>query len=289
MPPSPACPPRCGAPDQLRSGPTAQRLLDEAVAQGNAATLENIYRLYFYTDAGYQAAYLLGEALLAEGQPLSAARCFARLRASPGARRFEPMLSVKLAASYYLADDRQQTLEALETLRKDFPRLMLRVGGRDLPGPGPGEQALTWLAAQIGDRQPGGPGRGEQWLVHRGNAARNATSQGDEPVALRWQARTSDNPQLLDERLGVVPYLMRRSEQRGQLALPSTQGLVVRRPRGAARIGRPGTRRDALDSTGWWSSTWRPESACSRPTSRSRRFSSTPPRSAPIRLAAPRW
>ncbi len=215
---------------QLRSGPTAQRLLDEAVAQGDAQALEKICRLYFYTEAGYQAAFLLGEACLSEGQPLSAARCFARLKGSPGARRFEPALSVKLAASYYLADDRQQALQTLEVLRKEFPRMMLNVSGRDIPGPGPGDQALAWLAVLVGERQPGGAARGDQWLVHRGNAARNAPSSGDEPIALRWRVRSSDNPQLVDEREGVVPYLMRRGEQRGQLALPSAQPLVVRRP-----------------------------------------------------------
>src|SRR5207249_730503 len=95
---------------QLRFGVPAQRLLDEALGEGNTTALEKICRLYFYTEAGYQAAYLLGEAYLDEGQPLAAARCFRRLKESPGARRFDPALTAKLAASYYLADNAQQAV-----------------------------------------------------------------------------------------------------------------------------------------------------------------------------------
>ena len=54
-------------------GTDAQRLLEQAVADGGVAGLAAVSRRYFHTEAGYEATFLLGLNHFNHGRPLAAA------------------------------------------------------------------------------------------------------------------------------------------------------------------------------------------------------------------------
>jgi hypothetical protein len=220
---------------ELRYGGAARQLVQAAVRNGDLPALEKAYRLYFHTEAGQTAAFLLGEQYLEQGHWLRAALCFTRLLASPGGARFEPSLSFKLAASQYWAGMNQDAQVTLARLRQEHPRARLNVAGRDMPLFGDDRAALEWLAGIVGDGRGGQTGTAAQWLVYGGNPARSATTQGDEPVVVPWRTTNSLNPEYValsgrgDERdRGLLPELVRRFSQRSVVALPSGHPLIVR-------------------------------------------------------------
>ena len=86
---------------ELHSGGNAQRMLDEAVAAGDATKLAAASGRYFHTRAGYEATFLLGLYDLDHGLPLAGALTLRRLREAPAAGdRFEPALTLAMAAGW---------------------------------------------------------------------------------------------------------------------------------------------------------------------------------------------
>ena len=75
--------------------------LAAAIATRNCAELESIARLAANTDAGFQAALLLGYVYLDQRQPLEAVGWLQRLAEDPAVRgRYEPQVSVLLALAW---------------------------------------------------------------------------------------------------------------------------------------------------------------------------------------------
>jgi outer membrane protein assembly factor BamB len=187
---------------ELQFGADARALLDEAVSTANFWKLNEVVRRYFHTKAGYEAMHLLGRLHFDRGYPLAAALCFKRISEAPVASRFDPELSVLLAACWLHAERPQLAAETLAPLRQRFPRAEIRIGsGNALPLPDP-QNALAWLRSHFQDRDLEDSGA-TAWLLHRGDAARNATARGGMPLStLRWQAPTAEfqsDETLIDE------------------------------------------------------------------------------------------
>ena len=98
---------------QMLYGHEAQNLLEEALANGDAAKLAGVAGRFFHTQAGYEATFLLGLYHLDHGWPLEAARKLQKLRAVSGApNRFEPALTLAMAAGFLESGDPKGSEEA---------------------------------------------------------------------------------------------------------------------------------------------------------------------------------
>ena len=143
-------------------GQVARRMLEDATARGDRAALDEVVRRFFHTQAGYEAAYLLGNRLLDDSKLLAAAAQFDRLRLSPGGRRFEPMLSLKTAYCCMRSGLSEKALQILSSVEADAAGTSVKIGGRSRHHPragfespamaGSGDGTATARAALAGDR-----------------------------------------------------------------------------------------------------------------------------------------
>ena len=86
---------------ELEFGAKAKRLLEEAVAAGDAQSLAEVSRRFFHTRAGYEATFLLGLDHLDRGRPLAGALTLQRLAdAAEASDQFEPALSLAMATGW---------------------------------------------------------------------------------------------------------------------------------------------------------------------------------------------
>ncbi|HEX6963347.1 MAG TPA: hypothetical protein VF175_15880, partial [Lacipirellula sp.] len=173
----------------------AARMLDEAIEAGDAAAMQAVARRYFYTSAGYDAAFLLAMDEADAGNHLSAALNYQQLLESPeAAAKFEPHLSLRAAASWLAAGEEARAREILEGLYSRGHRTV-QVGGRQHRLDA-ADQSLSWLRNTVGDLAIS-DGPQEQWLTYRGNAARNSATAGGLPhMRVRWKVRLLGHPQL---------------------------------------------------------------------------------------------
>lgn len=204
---------------ELRFGPQARQQLDLAVARGDGAKLAEVSRQFFHTAAGHEATFLLGVDHLDHGRPLAAALMLDRLRQSPGAERFEPSLSLYLAAAWFRSGGADRAGEVLTALRLNRPQGLVEVAGRSVLLPDDSRELVSWLRDAVGAPATPAPDRAERWAMYRGDPARNLAVRGDVPLLnLRWHvptAESSEVEQLLrdmrrvyrDQNLVVLPAL----------------------------------------------------------------------------------
>src|SRR5262249_19156345 len=157
---------------ELQFGAKANQLLSAAATAGDIATIEQVARLYFHTQAGYQATLLLGRHHLDHSQPMAAATCFERLQTAPAAQQpFEPALSVLLATSYARGHAaREKVAAALENIDANST---IRLGGKSVHVPRDSEDKLAWLDAEQ-RQQPAkqSDDESQDWILARGNPSR---------------------------------------------------------------------------------------------------------------------
>jgi len=209
---------------ELQFGAAARALLDEAVVEGDVGKLSEVVRRYFHTQSGYEAMVLLGRVHLDRGHPLAAALCFQRLLEAPAAvTRYDPELSVLLAACWADGGMPEKARQTLADVRRRFPDRRLRLEGRDV-ALGEGD-LLAWLERYVGNSPAPSRSEAAEWLVHRGNAERNASSSGGLPLTnFRWQVPTPSDPS--DEKL--IRELIDAHASQMLPAIPGVQPLVVR-------------------------------------------------------------
>ena len=172
----------------LQFGATARHLLDKAVADGDMDGVSAVVRRYFNTQAGFEAAWLLGRQHLDHGQTLAAALTFQMLYDLPRAReRFEPALSMTLATCWLRAGLPARVETLLGELRKQGSRP--RIAEREVPLFANDAQAVEWLIAHTASPPEVIAAEVAQWSTHRGDPARNAASSGGSPLLStpRWQ------------------------------------------------------------------------------------------------------
>jgi outer membrane protein assembly factor BamB len=208
---------------ELQFGTRATQLLSAAAATGDIATIEQVSRLYFHTQAGYQATLILGRHHLDHGQPMAAAMCFERLRKAPAAQdAFEPMLSVLLATSYVRGHASEKAKAALN---ENDSGTTVRLGGKTVRLFADGADKVAWLQAEAEQAETKqGSDESKDWMLARSSPARNPESAGDVPLLTpRWRVSTTNQPVMERALRGI----RERFVEQGLARLPAMQPLAV--------------------------------------------------------------
>ena len=210
---------------ELQYGAQARQMLNEALRDGNLATLAEASRRFFHTEASYEATLILGSHLLDHGQPLAAALCFERLKkSSPASHKLEPMLSVRLASCWVRAGLNDKAEETLAELAADRGGSKVHIGGQDIALATDEDQITNWIHRHLGTPQPTLASQPDRWLMFGGNSSRNARSAGGEPLLEpRWRVPTALEPQTEQ----LVSRLRQTYADRQVSALPALHPLVV--------------------------------------------------------------
>jgi outer membrane protein assembly factor BamB/tetratricopeptide (TPR) repeat protein len=181
---------------ELLFGAKAERMLADALAAGDMTAVAEVARRYFHTRAGYDATLLLGRHQLDHNEPLAAALCFQRLLGTPAAEKYQPGLSVMLAACWLRGGMEQRARQVLMELKKRDPGATIRLAGKEVKLFSAADEvhAMSWLVENFGQQQTAGAVEAANWALFRGNPARNAVSAGGMPLLNpRWRARIAPN------------------------------------------------------------------------------------------------
>lgn len=167
---------------ELHRGTDARLALERAIESGDLESLMEVTRMYFHTEAGYDAMLLLGYRYLSDGQPLAAAYCFQRLVESPAATQFDPQLTLLWATSLQSGGMTEQAAESLIALERRMPGVSLQIGRNVVRLPREGELTSDWIGSHLG--MPGGWGQPaeNEWCLFRGNPSRTAHASGSFPL-----------------------------------------------------------------------------------------------------------
>lgn len=171
----------------------ADRMLREAVQEGDAPAIVAVARRWFHTPAGQKATMLAALDALDADQPLAAAAWLDRLAAVKPAA-WEPTLSVMRAIAWLRAGDEAAAVAILEAARGSGAAVV-RIGGQDVSlsfAPG---GAAAWLATQAG---PTAAARraADEWTMHRGDPSRNATVAASRPLLVpRYRVPLTRHPE----------------------------------------------------------------------------------------------
>jgi outer membrane protein assembly factor BamB/predicted negative regulator of RcsB-dependent stress response len=214
-------------------GQVARRMLEDATARNDRAALDEVVRRFFHTEAGYEAAYLLGNRLLDDSKLLAAEAHFDRLRTSPGGRRFEPMLSLKTAYCCVQSGLTENALQILRALQPGAGGNSIKIGGRSVAIPAGETKDLQWLAEVIGKARPAPPSPATDWPMVGGDPSRNAEGASALPLGEPiWTHSVIRDPNFFGKnRFDHVESVLQAFEHelgdRGGLTLPVTEPLVV--------------------------------------------------------------
>lgn len=210
---------------ELQFGATARRTLNEATSSHDINGLMEVSRRFFYTEAGAEATLLLGRHHFDHGRPLAAALCFQRLLDTPGAGdRFEPLLSLSLAACWIRAGNLDSAKTVLVQLKQRHPSATVQIAGKPIALFGGDAQALAWLENQIGEPPTERNLISDQWIMHRGDAQRNSSSHGAMPLlSHRWRVRTATQPEIEQ----TIDKLRKAYLSQDIISLPTMHPLAV--------------------------------------------------------------
>ena len=181
---------------RLRYGIQARKILEKALQSDDFTGVSQVMQRFFFTDAGFDAAMLLGHYHLDEGRPIAAANCFSRVTRSAEARAIhDPEASVLLATCWMLADLPKRSVAALTELKKNNNRDSIMFMGQPVQLFDEGDEALDWLQNLIGDSPLQEIATVNQWVMSGGNPQRNARSGTGFPlISPRWSTVTLNNP-----------------------------------------------------------------------------------------------
>ena len=210
---------------ELQCGARARRLLEEGLSTRAPHLLAECSRRYFHTEAGYEATLLLGYSQLAQGNTLAAARAFERLAAAPAAvDRYEPELSLSLAAAWWYGQRAERSVATLMNRQRNFPNAPVQIAGKPLPIFEREDQALSWLEQVLHPHDAYAAPLARDWLMFRADPERSARAAGGKPVTVaRWRAATA--PQWDEQK--TLQSLLRQQQRSLGTSLIGLQPIVV--------------------------------------------------------------
>ena len=181
---------------RLRYGIQAKKMLEKALQGDDFSGVSQVMQRFFFTDAGFDAAMLLGHYHLDEGRPVAAANCFARVTGTVEGRAIhDPEASVLLATCWMLGDSPNRARQALTELKKTSDQDTITFMGRPVQMFAESDQDLEWLEKLIGDSPLQEIEMVNQWVMSGGNPQRNARSGTGFPlIKPRWSTVTLNNP-----------------------------------------------------------------------------------------------
>lgn len=181
---------------RLRYGIQAKKMLEKALQSDDFTGVSQVMQRFFFTDAGFDAAMLLGHYHLDEGRPIAAANCFSRVtRYSEGRAIHDPEASVLLATCWMLGDSRVRAITALTELKKNNDQDSINFMGKPVRLFDNRDQTLSWLENLIGDSPLQEIAMVNQWVMSGGNPQRNARSGTGFPlISPRWSTVTLNDP-----------------------------------------------------------------------------------------------
>ncbi len=222
------------------TSPVADALLKEALEQNDEDKLAKIARLYFHTPAGYEATYRIALRKFDNGEPMAAGLLLMRLGRIPeAARRWEPLLSARIALSFIRAGMPHEAEAVLKKLEASNRTAALTMGTKPRRLFDPTGKPAAWLSELMKSQAGLQYASDADWLMHRAGPTRNVIlPKPESALAEPWQVATVADPFYkeaqdtleteLDQQLQSVVSVQRGGRFRQQRpSLPSRQPLVV--------------------------------------------------------------
>ncbi len=228
---------------RLQFSADANEILKEAVAKNDIARIAELTRRFLHTSEGMEGAYRLGAWHMNQSEPLAAALWFDRMHSlSNEAKKWEPHLSLRRAASWYRAGFEVKARDALLDLKtSQRDETTIRVGGFDYELFDQESNAIDWLKKTLDMIAGSGLAGENDWVTFRLTPTRNAILKpAVETVSTKWTQATlaTDQLELWNERADSsaiqqeLPAILNRlkaqhGKSQAPLPLPAPQPFVV--------------------------------------------------------------
>jgi len=184
---------------QLSYGGLAENLLKESRESGRAAPLGMILRNYLHTEAGAEAALLLGTYQLDRGNYLAASLCFEKLLEREGPAAVSPTALARAALAFHMAGDQTSRDRMFAELRQRGLR-EVRVATEAV--------SIDDWKNQLGTMVRAPEAGVHDWPLVGGNPKRNGSAPGGiaflEPNWTKSTVRFDDSKGLLSPALSSV-------------------------------------------------------------------------------------
>lgn len=205
---------------ELRYGPAARKMLEQAASTRDWGSVREVRRRYFHTQAGYDASWLLAQHEMLEGHPIAASVLLDDVVDVPRAvNRLGNGVLVLHAAACKLA--KRKLPAALVGVSGSAARIT--IDGVEQGGPADGEIS-DWLEQFYGTTEKLVKGQLGEYRIFNASENRNGASSGQMPLSnVRWQLDTTVSPK--QQRL--VNELTRVMEGSDQMPPPSWVPLRV--------------------------------------------------------------
>ncbi len=201
-------------------GTIARLALEDALAQGNMELAAQTAKRYFFSQAGSEAAFLVGMYFMDKNQPTAAMEKFQKLYEFPRlGMRFEPVLTLYFAASCFAAGAKDEALQILhDAEKKPTPQWnSLALGGKTPASQVTSGNLSAWLQEQFPVLESYLPSDTLQnWRLMLQNTARSSDlGTVSLPVMTPcWRVPTIDDP----EGSAMLFLLQQKQEEEGFFA-----------------------------------------------------------------------
>lgn len=216
---------------ELQYGAQARRDLADARKKGDPYLLAGVVQRYFHTEAGAEAADLLGTYHLDHGQALMAALCYERLlfpettaKPADAPRRKQaemPLTLFKAALAFRRAGDAERAEQTWKQLASRAGREGLRVGDKTV--------ALAVARAELERGTSARTVETTEVTLFRGGANRTAITRGSTPYldTCIWQTSILPDRDKSAAAFGVLNAALARRLERIDALLPAFYPLAV--------------------------------------------------------------
>lgn len=199
---------------RLNQRASSKQLLDKARAESDPAILADVAKRYLYTEAGAEAANLLGTYYLERGQHIPAALMFERLINREGADNLSPATLIKAALAFRRTGDRGKEENAWNLLtERNGDRVKLgdrTISVNDLRDDVEQNFKALVAATNLYD-----------WSMYGGNPTRSSTANGGTPfLEKRWYLPILSERNEQTRKL-ILERAVRTMETRNQPVLPT--------------------------------------------------------------------